>query len=150
MWISHWYIYAVLNFNIYCMYPKYSDRPGRKVIKLFSCSTQLSMKISLLTNMKMPTMQLLLAFSYLLAEKFSCSAICSKKEFAIVRNLKFISRANFMLNWVEHEKGFITLGPEQTIQIKSDAAVCSIWSGSTLFAIHSADFRPLMMDLFKF
>ena len=28
---------------------------GRKIIKLFSCSTQLSMKISLLINMKMPT-----------------------------------------------------------------------------------------------
>ena len=29
--------------------------PGPKVIKLFSCSTQLSMKFSLLINMKMPT-----------------------------------------------------------------------------------------------
>ena len=30
-------------------------RPGPEVIKLFSCSTQLSMKFSLLINMKMPT-----------------------------------------------------------------------------------------------
>ena len=30
-------------------------RSGPKVIKLFSCSTQLSMKFSLLINMKMPT-----------------------------------------------------------------------------------------------
>ena len=30
-------------------------RPGPQVIKLFSCSTQLSMKFSLLINMKMPT-----------------------------------------------------------------------------------------------
>ena len=29
--------------------------PGPKVIKVFSCSTQLSMKFSLLINMKMPT-----------------------------------------------------------------------------------------------
>ena len=29
--------------------------PGPEVIKLFSCSTQLSMKLSLLINMKMPT-----------------------------------------------------------------------------------------------
>ena len=36
-----------------------------------------------------------LAFSYLL-EKFSCSAIFSKKEFAIVSNLIFISMKNFM------------------------------------------------------
>ena len=38
-----------------------------------------------------------LAFSYLLADKFSCSAMFSKKEFAIV-NLRFISRTNFMLS----------------------------------------------------
>ena len=30
-------------------------RPGPEVIKLFSCSTQLSMKFSLLINVKMPT-----------------------------------------------------------------------------------------------
>ena len=36
-------------------------------------------------------------FSYLLAENFSCPAMFSKKEFEIVSNLKFISRANFML-----------------------------------------------------
>ena len=30
-------------------------RPGPEVIKLFSCSTQLNMKFSLLINMKMPT-----------------------------------------------------------------------------------------------
>ena len=29
--------------------------PGPEVIKLFSCSTQLSMKFSLLRNVKMPT-----------------------------------------------------------------------------------------------
>ena len=33
----------------------WKDRPGLKVVKLFSCSTQLSMKFSLLINMKMPT-----------------------------------------------------------------------------------------------
>ena len=32
-----------------------------------------------------------------LAEKFSCSAMFSKKKFAIVSNLRFISRKNFML-----------------------------------------------------
>ena len=30
-------------------------KPGSKVIKLFSCSTQLSMKFQLLINVKMPT-----------------------------------------------------------------------------------------------
>ena len=33
--------------------------------------------------------KLLLAFSYLLAEKFSCSAMLSKKEFAIVGNWNY-------------------------------------------------------------
>ena len=31
------------------------EKPGLEVIKLFSCSSQLSMKFSLLINMKMPT-----------------------------------------------------------------------------------------------
>ena len=34
----------------------------------------------------------------------SCSAMFSKKEFAIVCNMIFISRRNFMLSGVEHEK----------------------------------------------
>ena len=34
----------------------------------------------------------------------------SKKEFAIVSNLRFTSRTNFMLSWVEHEKKFYNLG----------------------------------------
>ena len=59
------------------------------------------MKFFRLTNMKMPT---LLAFSYLLAEKFSCLAMFSKKEFVIVSNLRFINKTNFMLSGVEHEK----------------------------------------------
>ena len=46
--------------------------------------TLLSMKISLLINMKMPT---------------------------IVGIFIFISRETFMLSWVEHEKFFVTLGP---------------------------------------
>ena len=70
------------------------------------------MKFSLLINMKMPNQ---LAFSYLLAENFSCSAMFSKKEFATVINLRSINRTNFMLSWVEHEKGFITSGPNKTI-----------------------------------
>ena len=36
----------------------------------------------------------------------------SKKEFAIASNLRFISRTNFMLSLVEHEKGFIISGPD--------------------------------------
>ena len=68
-----------------------------KLKNFYSYSTQLSMKISLLINMKIPTFFLLInmkiptisllinmkmppavGFSYLLAEEFSCSAIFSK------------------------------------------------------------------------
>ena len=49
-------------------------------------------------------------FSYLLAEKFSCSAMFSKKEFVIVSNLRFISRTNFVLSCVQHKKVFYNLG----------------------------------------
>ena len=45
----------------YLIYPKYWD-PGPEVIKLFSCSTQLSMKIVLLINLKL----LIIANSFLL------------------------------------------------------------------------------------
>ena len=78
-----------------------------EVIKLFPCLTQLSMKCSILINMKMPT------FSYLLAEKYSCSAmlVLGKKEVAIDSDLRFISRRNFTLTGVEHEKSFITSRP---------------------------------------
>ena len=76
-----------------------------------SCSTQLSMNFSLLINMKMPkmsTINMKKKKCQQLTEKFSCSAILRKKEDAIVSDLRFINRTNFMLSWVEHEKRFIT------------------------------------------
>ena len=51
---------------------------------------------------------------------FSCSAMFSKKEFTIVSNLRFISRTNFMLSWVEHENFFITSGPGDPWGIKQE------------------------------
>ena len=57
-----------------------------------------------------------LAFSYLLAEKFSSSVMFSKKEFGIISNLRFISMKKFMLSWVRHEKKvFITSRPGLSI-----------------------------------
>ena len=47
----------------------------------------------------------------------------SKKEFAIVGNLRFISRKNFMLNSVEHDKSFITSGPGITSSNLSSAYI---------------------------
>ena len=63
-------------------------------MKLFSCSTQLSMKFSLLMNVKMPTK----VGIFMLVEKFSCSGMLSKQEFAIFGNMRFIRRTNFMLS----------------------------------------------------
>ena len=54
------------------------------------------MKFSLLINMKMPTV-----VSYV-----------STKDFANIDNLRFISRKKIMVSCVEHEKRFITLGPD--------------------------------------
>ena len=48
----------------------------------------LSMKFSLLINLKMPTQ---LAFSYLLAENCSCPVMSSKTEYAVVSNLRFLA-----------------------------------------------------------
>ena len=63
----------------------------------FMLSSQLSMKFSLLINMKIPTI-VGTCISYLFVEKISCSAMFSKKEFAIVSNLRFIRKTNFMLS----------------------------------------------------
>ena len=40
----------------------YRESPGPEVIKMFSCSTQLSIKIFLLINVKMPTVVGILTF----------------------------------------------------------------------------------------
>ena len=81
-----------------------------EIIKLFSCSAQLSLKFSLLINMKKST--IVGIFIFISRESFMLSYF-SKKEFGmIVSNLRFISMKKFMLSWVEHEKSFITSGPD--------------------------------------
>ena len=63
---------------LYVIYNKKSyATPVLEVIKHFSCSTQLNMTFSLLINMKKTT-------SYLLAEKFSCSAMFSEKKLQLL------------------------------------------------------------------
>ena len=74
-----------------------TDRSGPEVIKLFMPNSA-EHEISLLINMKMPTKEI---------------SMFSKKEIAMFSNLIFISKTNFMLSWVEHEKSFITPGPDQ-------------------------------------
>ena len=56
---------------------------GPKVIKLFfSCSTWLSMKLSLLINVKMPTIVVIFIF---ISNQISYSAMFNKKKFKTVR-----------------------------------------------------------------
>ena len=67
----------------------------------------------------------------LIAEKFSCSAILSEKELAIISNLSFISKRNFMFSWVEHEKSFITSAPDQGYTVcHSSGTILDISTGS--------------------
>ena len=75
------------------------NKPGPEVLKLFSCSTQLSMKIILLMNVNMPTIVDILTFMsmvnttserlkarnfficyFLLAVEISCSVELSMKK----------------------------------------------------------------------
>ena len=69
-------------------------QPGPEVIKLFSCSTHLSIKFFLLINLKLLTTEN--SFLLNIAERENFSA--NKHE-----------NANYC--WVEHEKSFITSGP---------------------------------------
>ena len=66
-----------------------------KVIKLFSYSTQLSMKFSLLINMKMPTIEN--ANNSWHFPIFSGENLF-QNQFSIVTYLRFISMTNFMLS----------------------------------------------------
>ena len=48
----------------------------------------------------------------------------SKNECGIVSNLRLISRTNFILSQVEHEKSFITWWPD----LQKDALPTALWS----------------------
>ena len=76
--------------------------------KLFSCSTQLSMKFFMLINLKL----LIIANSFLLnIAEHKISLLINMKMPTIVGIFIFFSRENFMLSWDEHDKCFITSGP---------------------------------------
>ena len=66
------------------------------------------MELSLLINMKMPT--IVGIFIFISREIFMLSYV-QQERIRNFGNLRFISRKNFMLNWVKHEKCFITSGP---------------------------------------
>ena len=90
-----------------------NEDSGPEVTKLFSCSTQLSMKLFRLINLRLLT----IAKSFLLniAEHVNCSA----NKYENVGIFIFISRENFMLSWVEHKKIFITSGTDQPVHSPS-------------------------------
>ena len=75
---------------------------GSEVIKLFSCSTQLSMKFSLLINMKMPT--IVGIFIFISREIFKFSLLINMKMPTLVGIFIFISREIFMPSYVKHER----------------------------------------------
>ena len=81
---------------------------GPEVIKLFLCSTQISMKFVLLINLKLLT----IANSFLLnITSMKISLLMNMKMPTFVGVFIFISRENFMLSWVEYKKRFITSEP---------------------------------------
>ena len=82
---------------------------GPEVIKLFSCSTQLSMKF--FNAHKYKKYQAIQLFSDSDKPRMLFSVLINVKMPTIVGILTFMGRKNFMLNWVEHEKSFITSGP---------------------------------------
>ena len=117
---------------------------GPKIIKLFSCSTQLSMKFVLLINLKL----LIFENSVLLnIAEHEISLLISIKMPTIVDIFILISRENFMLSWIEHEKSFTTSGPDFCIwattsenvssdvpraKIQISLGICTVWSESLL------------------
>ena len=70
-------------------------RPGPKVIKLFSCSTELSTKFHLLINTKYPQTKKLLALSL---SNVVFIMLINVKMPTIVGILTFMSRINFVLS----------------------------------------------------
>ena len=78
------------------------------VIKKFSCSTQLSVKFILLINLKVLTIFLNFFHAQL---SWACSAELSMEKVLIVGFFIFMTKWNFMLSWVEHEKSFISSRP---------------------------------------
>ena len=83
--------------------------PGPEVIKLFSCSP--SMEFFLLINIKMPTIVGILTF---MSRKNSILGLYEPEKCCVSRYFYTYEYLNFMLNWLEHEKSFITSGPGPT------------------------------------
>ena len=82
--------------------------PGPEVIKLFSCSTQLSTEFILLINVKMPTIDGILTFTSMI--NTTSERLKARDFFLFAGLLVLMSSWNFMICWAEHI--FITSGLE--------------------------------------
>ena len=82
------------------------DQASPEVIKLFSCSAQLSTIFQLLIKTEIPTNKKVSCFKSLRC----CIMLINVKMPTIDGILTFMSRINFVLSCVEHEN-FITSGP---------------------------------------
>ena len=71
------------------------DKTGPEVVKLFSCSTQLSLKIFLLINVKMPTVVGILTF---MSGKNSILGSSESKKAKFLDIFILTCILNFMLN----------------------------------------------------
>ena len=83
-------------------------KTGTEVIKFHSYSTQLSMKLILLINVKMPTIVDILTFTSMI---ITTSESLKSRKVIFQHFFFFISSWNFILSWVEPEKSFITSEP---------------------------------------
>ena len=80
---------------------------GLEVIKLFLCSTQLSTKFQLLIKTKIPKNEYVSCFFFLSDVVFIM--LINVKMPTIVGILTLMSRINFVLSWVKHEKKIYNL-----------------------------------------
>ena len=76
------------------------------------CHAQLSMKFHLVIKIKIPTVK---TFFMLNSAEHAQLSWAWKKFQNFISILRFISKTNFMLSWVEHEKSFITSGPDVSL-----------------------------------
>ena len=84
-------------------------RSGPEVIKLFVCSTQMSTEFQLLIKLKYRQIK---KFHALNLSDVVFIMLVNVKMPTIVGILTFMSRINLLISWVEHKKGFISLGPD--------------------------------------
>ena len=107
---------ADLNFQVMHIHTDGFLMSGSKVIKLFSCSTQLNTKFQLLIKIKIMTNKEVSCFKPLrccIHHANKCLdvvfiTLINVKMSTTVGILTFMSRINFVLSWVEHEKSFRT------------------------------------------